>query len=207
MSAVRGLALALALAALALHAGAASAAAGALPAADLEIGAHGLSGMRGAHRAVFATYSPGQWAGALTENEEQFKEYNEELFERSFEQGVMTWLEGHREGRLRREVVSGVAVFAAAEAAQRETSENAAELVGFKGAIPFGVSRIPGATAAGGLDHHGRKGGYENIAFAVGRCAAFVGDSLHSHAPRSLAAQPATAAALALYRRLAPVCS
>jgi hypothetical protein len=203
---VRPICLALAVLSLLFAAGA-SASTGPLPVAELQIAAHGLSGMHGARRNVFATFSPGKWAGELTESEADFKEYNEELFERSFEQGVITSLQGRREGRLHREVVSGVMVFAGAEAAQQETSENAAEISHDKHSVGFQVGAIPGATASGGLADHGRKGGFENIAFAVGRCAVFVGDSLHKRAPRSLDAQPAAAAAIALYGRLVPLCS
>jgi hypothetical protein len=198
------IAIALALAAPALGAAPAGASTGPLPTADLVISAHGVSGMRHAHRSVFATLSPGKWAEELTETEKEFDEYNKELFEHSFEQGVITSLEGRREGRGRREVVGWVEVFGDPESALQETSENA-QGTNFKGTAAFAVPLIPGATGSG--TSRGKKGGFANIAFAAGRCAAVVGDSVHRHAPGSLAAQPATAAAVALYRRLVPICS
>lgn len=178
---------------------------------DLLIRAHGLSGMNRAKQQVFATFSPGRWAAAQTEGEpgaeDAFKAYEQRLFEWSFEQGVETVLEGRREGRRRREVVSWVIVFASAEGAQDEMREELAAVSHYQGASSYPVPGVPGGAGYGATDAHGRNGGWENVVFATGRCQATVGDSLHRRAPRRLADQPATVAAATLERRLAPLCA
>ncbi len=97
----------LAAAALALCAAVAAASAGPLPAGGLSIASSGLPGMRGAHKSVFWTLSVDRWAQALSGAEGEMKAYGVKLFERGFQQGVETRLEGRREGRLRREVLPG----------------------------------------------------------------------------------------------------
>lgn len=192
---------------LAVCAAGAAASSGPLPAEQLGIRPAGLAGMSHARRIIFSAFSVGRWAEEQAESEREFKEYDERLFERGFVQGVATRLEGQREGRLRREVVSWVTVFAEPAGADAEAAENAAELIRFAHAERYSLAGIPGAVASGHLDDHGRKGGFANISFVTGRCAAVVGNSLHRRAPSRLSAAPASLAAVALYRRLAPLCS
>ncbi len=98
-------------------------------------------------------------------------------------------------------------VFAEPSGALAEAAEQAAGIRSFPHAKPYSVADIPGATAYGYLKDHGRRGGFANVVFTAGRCAAVVGNSLHLGAPSRLSAAPATVAAERLYRRLAPLCS
>jgi hypothetical protein len=198
----------LAIAALLIVAGTSAAAAaddGPLPWSKLRLEGRDIHGFGDAHRRVFRTASASVWARSESETESEYQALDANLIARGFQQGVFTDFEGRREGR-RREAGSWVMVFSTVAGAEQQHEEDISTDSEFEHAHGYEVTTVPGATGIGGLFENGQRGGYANVLFSTGRCDVVVGNTFPRRPARALIGQPATAAAILLYKRLRTTC-